>query len=78
VDFNQLYRDHQLLLMRADGAPNEGVRQLHEVAASQVAGRIGCMQRALGASGSHAWAALAASGEASLAPPARHLEGYAS
>jgi hypothetical protein len=77
VDLNQLYSEHQALLMKADRAANDDGRRVLEVKASHVAGRIGCMQRALGASAARAWDGLAASREGSLAAPARHLAGYA-
>jgi len=60
VDLNQLYFDHQLLLMKADRAPSAMLRRGHEIAAWQVAGRIGQAQRTLGAPGASAWEALAA------------------
>jgi hypothetical protein len=78
VDFNRLYSDHQALLMRADRAANDDGRLVFEIAASHIAGRIGCMQRALGAAGARGWDALAAPDETSLAAPARHLQGHAS
>jgi hypothetical protein len=76
VDLNQLYFDHQVLLMQATRARTNALRQLHEVAATHVAGRIGCMQRALGATAGRGWDTLAAT-EGSLASPERHLRGYA-
>ena len=80
VDFNRLYSDHQILLMQAERAPSEASRHVHEheVAASHVAGRIGCMQRALGANAASAWDSLAAPAADSLASPGRHTQGYAS
>jgi hypothetical protein len=78
MDLNQLYFNHQVLLMEADRASTEGLRQLHEVAASHIAGRIGCMQRSLGAAGACAWDLLAVTPAGSLASPRRLLEGYAS
>ena len=77
MDLNQLYSDHQVLLMKADRAANDDGRLVFEVAASHLAGRIGCMQRALGAAGARGWDALAAIGEDSLASHGRHLRGYA-
>lgn len=76
VDFNQLYLDHQALLMKAERACTLGGRRALEVAASHVAGRIGCMQRALGASGAPAWDALAVVGEGPLGSPALNLQGH--
>ena len=78
MDLNQLYSDHQALLMKADRAANDDGRLVFEIAASHVAGRIGCMQRALGAPGARAWDALALIGADSLAAPQRHQQGYAS
>ena len=77
MDLNQLYSDHQVLLMKADRAANDDGRLAFEVAASHLAGRIGCMQRALGAPGAQGWDALAVGREGSLALPERHLAGYA-
>lgn len=73
MDLNQLYFEHQLLLMRATcGAQHEK----HEVAASLIAGRIGCMQRALGAAAAPVWEGLAVVNSHSLAAPTRHHQGY--
>jgi len=77
VDLNQLYSDHQALLMRAEQAPCEGIRRAHQVAASHIAGRIGCIQRAMGAGSASAWDLLARLGEGSLASPVRHQQGHA-
>ena len=78
MDLNRLYSDHQILLMQADRAPSEGLRRMHSVAASHLAGRIGCMQRTLGATAASAWETLAAPAESSLALPGRGTLGYAS
>lgn len=59
MDLNQLYFDHQLLLMNANGARSAGGRRGHETAANGVAARIGCFQRALEAPAATAWLALA-------------------
>ena len=59
MDLNQLYFDHQLLLIRAERAVSLGARREHEVGASRIAGQIGCMQRALGAAAAPNWEALA-------------------
>jgi hypothetical protein len=77
VDLNQLYSEHQALLMKAARAPNDAGRRGLEVAASHVAGRIGCMQRAMGAAAARAWDGLAVTCESSLASPGRHHRGYA-
>ncbi len=49
MDLNQLYFDHQLLLMQAQSEPCADRRRLHRNGAALVAGRIGCMQVAMGA-----------------------------
>ena len=76
MDLNQLYFDHQVLLMQATRARTHALRHCHEVAATHVAGRIGCMQRALGAHAARGWDTLAAT-HGSLAAAERHLQGYA-
>ena len=78
MDFNRLYSDHQILLVRAERAPSDALRHGHEIAATHIAGRIGCMQRALGAPAAPAWESLAAPTVDSLASPRRHVQGYAS
>jgi len=60
VDLNKLYFDHQILLMRADGTEQAGERARHMHGAALVAGRIGCMQRAVGADAADGWSAFAA------------------
>lgn len=77
VDFNQLYFDHQALLMKAGRAPTPSGRRALEVAASLVAGRIGCLQRAVGASAARTWEVHAVSDDSSLALLKCHLHGYA-
>ena len=77
MDLNQLYFDHQLLLIGAQRTPSPRLRREREITASHVAGRIGCMQRAVGASAAPAWEALASSGLGSLAGPGRHQQGHA-
>jgi hypothetical protein len=69
VDFNQLYFDHQVLLMRADGAPSDGTQHQHTFDASLIAGRIGCMQRAVGAGAAPLWEARAEGAWSSTAFP---------
>jgi hypothetical protein len=76
VDLNRLYSDHQKLLIDAERAPSDVLRHEREVAATHVAGRIGCMQRALGAAAATAWESLAAPATDSLASPGRHAQGY--
>jgi len=55
VDLNQLYFEHQVLLMRADRSDLPGERIGHERGAALIAGRIGCIQRASGAGAAKAW-----------------------
>lgn len=57
---NQLYFDHQIAVMRAGGALSRELRRDRQLDASLIAGRIGCMQRALGADAARAWETLAA------------------
>ncbi|HYD25003.1 MAG TPA: hypothetical protein VEB68_09405 [Croceibacterium sp.] len=78
MDLNQLYFDHQLIMMQAERTLGFGARRELEIGASHLAGRIGCMQRALGAAGAPAWEALAVGDRYSLASPVRHQQGYAS
>lgn len=78
MDFNRLYSDHQVLLVEAERAPSEAMRHVHELAATVVAARIGCVQRALGATAASAWESLAAPAADSLASPGRHAQAYAS
>ena len=57
MDLNQLYFDHQILLIKADGAASPTARRGHEAAAALVAGRIGQSQVRLGAAAACAWMA---------------------
>jgi hypothetical protein len=59
VDFNKLYFDHQLLLMKAQQAPSSGPRCGFRIEASAVARRIGASQQSLGARAARQWQALA-------------------
>ena len=59
VDLNQLYFDHQIAVMRADGAMSREFRRDRQLDASLIAGRIGCMQRSLGAGAARGWETLA-------------------
>ena len=59
MDLNQLYFDHQVLLMRADGAATPEARGDHEIAAARIAGSIGQRQVRLGAAAACAWIAHA-------------------
>ncbi len=78
MDLNQLYADHQLLLMRARQALSSEARRGHEIGASLVAGRIGCIQRALGAAGAAVWETMAGDSHGSLACQLRSQPGCAS
>lgn len=78
MDLNRLYSDHQSLLMQADHATDDGARRLLATAASGVAGRIGRVQRTLGARAAPAWEILAASATASPAVPGGRQQGYVS
>ena len=78
MDLNQLYFDHQILLMRAKQTLSAEARHAHEAGASLIAGRIGCIQRALGAASAPAWEAIAVSRRDSLGSPLQHQLGYAS
>ena len=60
MDLNQLYFDHQILMMKAQGARSCDGRRGHEAAASGIAGRIGRLQRSLGAPAAFDWQAQAA------------------
>ena len=75
MDLNQLYFDHQLLLMKARQALSTEVRHAHELGAALVAGRIGGMQRAIGAACAPAWEAIAV---ASFASPLQRQLGHSS
>jgi hypothetical protein len=77
VDLNQLYSDHQVLLMRGARATSRGTRHEHEVGASLLAGQIGCMQRVLGAAAAPVWEALATIDNRSLSAPAALHQDYA-
>jgi hypothetical protein len=76
VDLNQLYFDHQVTLMRAHGAPSDDLQRGHWQDASLIAGRIGCMQRANGATAAPSWEdrAAAPAGAWSSAPFALHQD----
>ena len=58
MDFNRLYFEHQLLLLKAQHAASPDRRRGLRVEASAVAGRIGRSQRRLGAGGAPRWQAL--------------------
>ena len=59
MDLNQLYFNHQVLAMRTAEIPDSVVRHDSEFVASTIAGRIGCIQRALGARAASGWELLA-------------------
>lgn len=59
MDLNQLYFDHQIQLIRADGAVTSEARRSHEHEAAQIADRIGQRQARLGAAAACAWMAHA-------------------
>ena len=62
MDLNQLYFDHQILLMKAQRAPSSNARASFEATASAVACRIGRAQHVLGAAAAPMWHALATPG----------------
>ena len=66
MDLNQLYSDHQVLLVRADQSPTLALSQHYTFGATLIAGRIGCMQRALGAKAATHWETLALPDQAGL------------
>ena len=59
MDLNQLYFDHQLLLMRAASSPASDAAT-HLCQAARIAGQIGDVQRAKGANAQAYWAQQAA------------------
>lgn len=77
MDLNQLYFDHQLLMIRAERTASCVSRRECEADASQVAGRIGRIQRKLGAGAAPSWEELATVARHSSAAPLRHLQGHA-
>jgi hypothetical protein len=77
MDMNQLYFDHQLLRMQADRAPSPETTALHNRGAALVAGRIGCMQRAIGAYAAPNWTAIAATDPENTGYPQPLLSGPA-
>lgn len=58
MDLNQLYFDHQVLLIRADNASTRRTQHESLLDAGLIAARIGCRQHALGASAARSWDAL--------------------
>jgi len=70
MDLNKLYFDHQIAVMRADGAVSCAFRRDRQSDASLIAGRIGCAQRTLGAAAALGWETLAAARHSTdLSPP---------
>ena len=55
MDFNQLYFDHQISLIRADEAQTPCLEDGHRREAAAIAGRIGERQNKLGAGAACAW-----------------------
>ena len=66
MDLNQLYFDHQISLMEAAQSLTCDLQHQHEFAASLIAGRIGCIQRALNAPAAPRWELLAIPYQADL------------
>lgn len=77
MDLNQLYFDHQVLLMQAQSEPCADRRRLHRNGAALVAGRIGCMQVAMGARAAQGWAVAAATNSDCTGLPPAQLFGPA-
>ena len=59
MDFNRLYFDHQLLLMKAQQSDSSVRRHALQAKASDVAARITRSQRCLGAGAAPYWQRLA-------------------
>lgn len=64
MDFNQLYFDHQILLMRAAGSSVSADAADHLRHAALIAGRIGDMQRSKGADAEAYWSPPAGNADA--------------
>jgi hypothetical protein len=56
---NRLYYDHQIALIRAAGTPSRDLTLRLATTASEIAGRIGCIQRGLSAGAAPGWDLLA-------------------
>ena len=67
MDLNQLYFDHQILLMRAARSPVSADAVLRLREAAQIAGQIGGLQRARGADAEAYWTRPAANDHAAPA-----------
>lgn len=59
MDLNQLYFDHQRLLISASNPARQMDRDVNEAGAFKIARQIGCLQRSMGASAASSWEALA-------------------
>jgi hypothetical protein len=57
MDFNRLYFDHQLSLIKAREATTGEARRRHEADAARIAGCIGHKQTKLGAAAACSWGA---------------------
>lgn len=68
MDLNRLYFDHQVSLMHAARPATCAMRRDHVLRASRIAGRIGSVQRALGAKAASAWESLALRGTPATPP----------
>jgi hypothetical protein len=75
VDLNQLYFDHQFLLMQAERASCPERRHFHLQDAALVAGRVARMQRAMGARAARSWADAAMVASNWIGRPAHLLFG---
>lgn len=64
MDLNQLYFDHQILLMRAARSPVSADAALHLCKASEIAGQIRGLQLARGADAEAYWTRPAANDHA--------------
>jgi hypothetical protein len=59
MDLNDLYFRHQISVMRARSAPDDGARGGHQVRADELADKIGHWQRRAGAGAAAMWSSLA-------------------
>ena len=55
MDLNQLYFEHQILLMRAGHAACQRAGQMHRESARAIAVAIACLHRASGAAALQQW-----------------------
>jgi predicted aconitase with swiveling domain len=77
VDLNQLYFDHQVLLIKAGDARQGEARQCHEIYARALAGRIASIQDSKGAGAAAYWMAQSVRPGAALCA-AQTARGFAS